>query len=37
LDANLAAFDIEFDDELIKACESSWWSLPRKQVAEGYR
>jgi hypothetical protein len=37
LDANLAAFDIEFDDELIEACESAWWSLPRKPVAEGYR
>jgi aryl-alcohol dehydrogenase-like predicted oxidoreductase len=37
LDANLAAFGIEFDDELTEACESAWWSLPRKPVAEGYR
>jgi 1-deoxyxylulose-5-phosphate synthase len=37
LDANLAAFGVEFDDELSEACESAWWSLPRKPVAEGYR
>jgi 1-deoxyxylulose-5-phosphate synthase len=37
LDANLAAFDIEFDDELTGACESVWWSLPKKPIAEGYR
>ena len=37
LDANLAAFGIEFDDELTRACESVWWSLPKKPVAEGYR
>jgi aryl-alcohol dehydrogenase-like predicted oxidoreductase len=37
LDANLAAFSIELDEELTEACESAWWSLPRKPVAEGYR
>ena len=37
LDANLAAFGIEFDDELTRACESVWWSLPKKPIAEGYR
>ena len=37
LDANLAAFGIEFDDELTGACESVWWSLPKKPIAEGYR
>ena len=37
LDANLAALDVEFDDDLIEACEAAWWSLPRKPVAEGYR
>ena len=37
LDANLAAFSIEFDEELTRACESVWWSLPKKPIAEGYR
>ena len=37
LDANLAALSVEFDDELLAACEAAWWSLPRKPVAEGYR
>jgi len=37
LDANLAALDVEFDDELLDACESAWWSLPRRPVAPGYR
>lgn len=37
LDANLAALEIEMDEELTKACEQAWWSLPRRPVAEGYR
>lgn len=37
LDANLAAFDVSFDDELTAACEAAWWSLPRQPVQEGYR
>ena len=37
LDANLAAFDVEFDEELSAACEAVWWSLPRRPVQEGYR
>lgn len=37
LDANLAALEIEFDDELRQACEAAWWSLPRRPVDEGYR
>lgn len=37
LDANLAAFDVQFDAELQAACEAAWWSLPRRPVAEGYR
>jgi aryl-alcohol dehydrogenase-like predicted oxidoreductase len=37
LDANLAALNVEFDDELEQACEAAWWSLPRKPVDEGYR
>ena len=37
LDANLAAFEIEFDKELTAACEAAWWSLPRRPVQEGYR
>ena len=37
LDANLAALDVEFDQELLEACEAVWWSLPRRPVAPGYR
>ena len=37
LDANLAAFDVTFDEELFAACEAAWWSLPRQPVQEGYR
>ena len=37
LDANLAAFDVSFDDELKAACDAVWWSLPRRPVQEGYR
>lgn len=37
LDANLAALEIEFDDDLTGACEAAWWSLPRRPVDEGYR
>ena len=37
LDANLAALDVDFDDELTAACEAAWWSLPRRPVQEGYR
>jgi len=37
LDANLAAFEVHFDEELEQACEALWWSLPRRPIAEGYR
>ena len=37
LDANLAALDVEFDDELREICEGVWWSLPRRPVSPGYR
>lgn len=37
LDANLNALSIEFNDELIEACEAVWWQLPRRPVADGYR
>jgi aryl-alcohol dehydrogenase (NADP+) len=37
LEANLAAADVSFDDELTDACEAAWWSLPRQPVQEGYR
>jgi aryl-alcohol dehydrogenase-like predicted oxidoreductase len=37
LDANLNALNVEFDTELLEACEAAWWQLPRKPVAEGYR
>jgi aryl-alcohol dehydrogenase-like predicted oxidoreductase len=37
LDANLAAFDVVFDDELEAACDAAWWSLPRRPVEGGYQ
>lgn len=37
LDANVAAFEVTFDEELMDACEAAWWSLPRRPVQEGYR
>ncbi|HPG26158.1 MAG: aldo/keto reductase [Spirochaetaceae bacterium] len=37
LAANLAAFDVRFDDELREACDAVWWSLPRRPVLDGYR
>lgn len=37
LDANLAALEVKFDDELTAACDAAWWSLPRRPVQEGYR
>jgi aryl-alcohol dehydrogenase-like predicted oxidoreductase len=37
LDANLAALDIDIDDELKEICDALWWSLPRIPVQEGYR
>lgn len=37
LDANVAALDVVFDDELVEACDAAWWSLPRRPVIEGYR
>ena len=37
LDANLAAFEVDFDDALSQACDALWWQLPRRPVAEGYR
>lgn len=37
LDANLDALEVEFDDELLEACEAVWWQLPRKPIADGYR
>lgn len=37
LDANLAALDVELDDELRAVCEEVWWTLPRRPVAPGYR
>ncbi len=37
LDANIAALDIQFDDELMESCDAAWWALPRRPVQEGYR
>jgi 1-deoxyxylulose-5-phosphate synthase len=37
LDANLAALEMKWDDELTKGCEALWWQLPRRPVIEGYR
>ena len=37
LDANLAALEVSWDDELLAACDAAWWQLPRRPVIEGYR
>jgi len=37
LDANVAALDLKFDDELMEACNAAWWALPRRPVLDGYR
>ena len=37
LDANLAALEVEFDDDLREVCEQVWWTLPRRPVSPGYR
>ncbi len=37
LDANVAALDVAWDDDLTKGCEALWWALPRRPVTEGYR
>lgn len=37
LDANLAALDLELDDELLEICEAVWWTLPKRPVSAGYR
>ncbi len=31
------AADLQLDDETRAACDAAWWSLPRRQVLEGYR
>jgi len=36
LPANLAALELELDPELLSACDSAWWQLPRRPVIEGY-
>ena len=37
LDANVAACEVTFDQELRDACDALWWQLPRRPVIEGYR
>ena len=37
LDAAWSALDLEFDEDLSKVCDTLWWRLPRRPVAEGYR
>ncbi len=37
LDANVAACEVTFDEELRDACDALWWQLPRRPVIEGYR
>ncbi|MBF6599651.1 MAG: aldo/keto reductase [Dehalococcoidia bacterium] len=37
LQGPLAAVGLTLDDELRKACDAAWWSLPRRRVLEGYR
>ncbi len=35
--ANLAALDVELDDELREICDGVWWTLPRRPTTTGYR
>jgi aryl-alcohol dehydrogenase-like predicted oxidoreductase len=37
LDDTIPAADLTLDDGLRAACDAAWWSLPRRQVLEGYR
>lgn len=37
LDANLAALDVELDEDLRTICDDVWWALPRRPVVAGYR
>ena len=37
LQANVAALDVDFDEELTAACEAAWWALPRRPVDGGYQ
>ena len=37
LDASIDALNVEFDDELVDACDAVWWQLPRRPTLEGYR
>jgi aryl-alcohol dehydrogenase (NADP+) len=37
LDAALEAVQIDVDDGTKRALDAAWWSLPRRQVWEGYR
>ncbi len=37
LDSSLPTPAVGFVDELRKACDQAWWSLPRRPVVEGYR
>ena len=37
LDANLAALEVELDDDLRAVCDAAWWTLPRRPVTAGYR
>lgn len=37
LDANLAALDLELDDDLREICDEVWWTLPRRPIVAGYR
>jgi len=37
LDANVAALEVKWDEELTKGCDALWWQLPRRPVIEGYR
>ena len=37
LAANVAALDVELDDDLTQLCDAVWWSLPRRPVTDGYR
>jgi aryl-alcohol dehydrogenase (NADP+) len=37
LAASFEAAQLDWNDDLQKACDPPWWSLPRRPVIEGYR
>lgn len=37
LDAAFEAVQLDFGEDLRRACDDAWWALPRRPVVEGYR